>query len=140
MGKLCTMTSMKRHTKGFTLIELLLACAILAYALSVILSTFIMTVELNEMSRNLITATTHLEAVLEEIRGTTFENVETAIGTGTWNWDTTEITNNGLAPLNSESIVTTSSGSNPLTVTVSVTWEDNRGRSRSKSLQTMISG
>jgi type II secretory pathway pseudopilin PulG len=140
MGKLCKINTMKRKTKAFTLVELLLVAAILSYALSAILATFTNTLAFNEMSRNLTTATTHAEHILENVRNTTFSNVSTNISSGTWNWNATTITSNGLTALNSESISTSSSGTNPLTVTVTVSWNDLQGRSRSKALQTIISG
>lgn len=141
MGKLCTMNVMNRTQKAFTLVELLVVVAILAYSLSAILATFSNTVALNEMSRNLTTATTHAEYILENIRSTSvFSNIATNISSGTWNWSASTVSTNGLNALNNESITTTSSGSNPLTVTVTVSWNDLQGRSRSKSLQTMISG
>ncbi len=130
----------KRKDSGFTLVEILLVAAILFYAISVILATFVGSVGLNEASRNLMTATSHAEYVMESVKNTAFANIATSITSGTWNWNTATVTSNGLTALNSESITTASSGTNPLTVTVTVSWNDTHGRSRTKALQTLMSG
>ncbi|MBI3602398.1 MAG: hypothetical protein HY209_05850 [Candidatus Omnitrophica bacterium] len=133
------MTS-KRQGSGFSLLEILLVAAILSYSLSVILTTFITSVGLDEASRNLTTATSHAQYVMESVKNTAFANIATSITSGTWNWITATVTSNGLAALNSESIATTYSGTNPLTVTVTVSWNDTHARSRTKVLQTLMSG
>ena len=127
-----------RSKSGFTLVELLLAAAILAYALSAILASFINTVALNETSRNLSTATTHAEYVLEEIRNTTFASIATNINAGNWNWNTATISGNGLTALNNESIAVTVSGTTLLDVIVTVTWRDLKSRVRTQNLRTLI--
>ncbi len=132
--------SKKLSSQGFSLPELLLVAAILGYALSVVLLTFINCTALNEASRNLITSTAHAEFVLESIKNNAFSSLTTNIGNGTWTWNTATVTSNGLPALNSESIATTSTGSNPVDITVTVNWNDLGGRSRSKSLRTLISG
>lgn len=129
-----------KSSQGFTLPELLLTAAILGYALSIMLMLFINTTALNQASRNLTTATIHAEYIMENLKNTAFAQIATNINNGTWNWNTAAITSNGLTALNTENITTTYSGTNPLTVTVAVTWADNGGRSRSKSLSTLISG
>ncbi len=136
------MTTMtyKQKCSGFSLPETLLVAAILSYAISVILTTFISSVGLNEASRNLTTATSHAQYVMESVKNTAFANMATSITSGTWNWNTAAVTSNGLAALNSESIATTYSGTNPLTVTVTVSWQDTHARSRTKALQTLMSG
>jgi len=130
----------KLSSRGFTLPELLLVAAILGYALSMILLTFINGAALNEDSRNLITATSHAEYVLENIKNTTFSNIATNITAGTWDWNTSAVTSNGLTALNTESITTISSGANPLDITVTVAWKNTGGRSRTKVLRTLASG
>lgn len=130
----------KKSSQGFTLPELLLTAAILAYALSMMLMLFINTTALNQTSRNLTTATIHAEYIMESLKNTAFAQIATNITSGLWTWNTAAVTSNGLTALNTENIATTYSGTNPLTVTVAVTWQDNRGRSRSKSLSTLISG
>lgn len=130
----------RARTQGFSLPELLLVAAILSYSLSVILTTFSGSVALNEASRNMATANSHAEYMLETIRNTTFANIAANIGNGTWNWDTATITANGLIALKSESIAVTSAGTNPLDVTVTVSWSDLNARSRTRALSTTISG
>jgi len=134
------MTIKKLSSHGFTLPELLLTAAILAYALSIMLMLFINTTALNQASRNLTTATIHAEYVMESVKNTAFALIATNISSGTWTWNTAGVTSQGLTALNGESITTTSSGTNPLTVAVTVAWQDMQGRSRSKSLSTLISG
>lgn len=125
---------------AFTLAELLMVTAILAYSLSVVLLTFINSSALLEASRNMVTATAHAEYVLESVKNTAFSNIPTNISNGIWTWNTAAVNTNGLTALNSESITTSYSGANPLDITVTVAWQDTRGRSRSKSLRTLISG
>ena len=130
----------KLSFNGFTLPELLLVAALLGYSLSVTLLTLINSSALNEISRNLITATAHAEFVLESIKNISFATTVSSISSGTWTWNTAAVTSNGLTALNTESIATTSSGNNPIDVTVTVTWNDKGGRSRTKVLRTLISG
>ncbi len=125
---------------GFTLPELLLSAAILAYCLSLILTTFNHSIALNDASRNLTTAVSHAEFVLEDMRGTSFGSIATDISDGHWNWNAATVTSKGLTALNSESISASSSGSNPVDITVTVNWHDLRGRIRSRVLKTSISG
>lgn len=120
--------------------EMLLTAIILGYALSVVLAGYVNNVALDEASRNLSSAVSHAEFVLEDIRNTSFSSVAGNITSGNWNWDTSTVTAKGLTALNSESIAATSSGTNPLDITVTVSWNDLRGRSRSRVLKTTISG
>jgi Tfp pilus assembly protein PilV len=128
------------HKAAFSLPELLLTAFIMAYSLSMILMTYTTTLVLNDASRNLTTATSHAQFVLETIRATSFSNIGTNVTAGTWNWNTASVTSQGLTALKSESIATTATGANPLTITVTVNWMDLRGRSRSKALKTIITG
>ena len=125
--------------QGFTLPEVLLTAAILAYALSAILASFMNSVLLNESSRHVTIATSHAQFVMEDVRNTAFGSIPTNISTGYWNWNTATIGTNGLTAMNSESISVTSSGTTLLDVTVTVSWKDTKGRSRSKALRTLIS-
>lgn len=120
--------------------EMLLTAAILGYALSVILAGYANNVALDEASRNLSSAVSHAEFVLEDIRNTSFGSVAGNITGGNWDWNTSTVTAKGLTALNSESITAISSGTNPLDITVTVTWNDLHGRSRSRVLKTTISG
>ncbi len=130
----------KNKESGFTMPEMLLTAAILGYALSAVLAAYIGNMALNEASRNLSSAVSHAEFVLEDIRNTSFSSVAGNITSGNWNWNTSTVTTKGLTALNSEAIATTSSGTNPLDITVTVTWNDAHGRSRSRALKTTISG
>lgn len=131
---------LRKSKCGFSLAELLLTAAILGYALSVMLVLFLNNGRLEEECRNLTVAVSHAEFVMEGIKNVAFSNVTSQIGAGTWTWNTASVTSNGLSALKNESISSSSSGNNPVTVTVTVSWNDSSGRSRSKSLQTMISG
>ncbi len=113
--------------------------AILGYSLSAVLATFIGSVTLNAMSRDLSIATSHAQYILEDIRNTTFANVATNVTAGNWTWNTAAVTSNGLTAMKSESISTTSSGTTLLDVTVTITWVDTPGRTRTKTLRTLIS-
>lgn len=126
---------------GFTLAELLIATLILSFALAQILILFMNCMASNEAARNLSTAVTHAEYVLEDIRNTSFSSVSTGIANGTFNYaDASAVTAAGLQALKSETITAQSSGSNPLNVTVTVSWQDHGGRTRTKSLQTLVGG
>ena len=130
----------KHSSKGFSLPELLIVAAILGYSLSVVLLTFINGNALNESSRNLITSIAHAEYVMEDIKNTAFSSLATNLANGDWTWNNAAVASHGLTPMNSESITTTYTGSNPLDITVTVNWNDTRGRSRAKTLRTLISG
>lgn len=126
---------------GFTLAELLIATLILSFALTQILILFMNCMNSNEASRNLSTAVTHAEYVLEDIRNTNFSSIATNISNGTFNYaNAAAVTAAGLQALKSETITAQYSGSNPLNVTVTVSWQDHGGRTRTKSLQTLVGG
>jgi len=141
---------MKPKNKGFTLAELLLATSILAISLTAILLVYINCVLLNDSNRNLTIALTHAQFALEEIKNTSFSNIDNYNGF-TWLdngsdpgfiYDTLNARSTGLTALNNEQIdftVTNEGGdANFLNVTAAVSWEDRNGRDRSTSLQTLI--
>lgn len=67
--------------KGFTLIELLLTFAILAFCICSILLTYINMFILADLSRDLTLATNSVQAKMEEIKKTAFDNLLTFNGT-----------------------------------------------------------
>lgn len=137
----CSRKSKIDLAPGFTLAELLIATLILSFALTQILILFMNCMASNEASRNLSAAVTHAEYVLEDVRDTTFSSIAASITNGTFNYaDAAAVTAEGLKALKNETITASSSGTNPLNVTVTVSWQDHGGRVRTKSLQTIIGG
>jgi hypothetical protein len=130
-----------RVKRGLTLSELLLAAAILAFVLTGLLALFINCIFINEANRNLSSATGHAQFVMEEIKNTDFNSIESKINNGDWDWtDSQTIESKGLAPLNNESIDTQEVGGDTelLDVRVTVNWQDRRRRNRSLTLETLI--
>jgi prepilin-type N-terminal cleavage/methylation domain-containing protein len=128
-----------KQKKGFTLPELLMAAAILSYSLVMVLASFIGSVALNEANRNLSIATSHAQFAMESIRNTSFASVATSITAGNFTWNTAGVANQGLTALKGESLTTTYTGSTLLDITVTVSWSDANGRTRSKILETLVS-
>jgi hypothetical protein len=138
----------KGRLKGLTLAELLLATAILAFALSGLLILFINCTFLNEGNRNLTVAMAHAEYIMEEIRSRESAGiagdlaaVEASINNGDWDLGAAAIEANpyNLTALHNELINTNvTQGGDPLGVSLSVSWDDRRGRSRSVSLTTLM--
>ncbi|MCG8430607.1 MAG: hypothetical protein MJA29_05510 [Candidatus Omnitrophica bacterium] len=123
---------------GFTIAELLLAAGLLTVALTSILALYSKILIMNESSREQFTALSHAEYVLAEIRDTDFKYVDAMVDGGSWDWSETYIQSNGLTPLTNESIDTSSTGTDVLDVSTSVTWTDRQGSSRSMTVQTKI--
>lgn len=125
--------------RGYTLAELLLAAAILAFVLTGLLSLFINCILLNVTSHDLSLATSHAQYILEGIKHTlSFADIQVDINNGAWDWGVSDITDANLTPLSAETINTDVSGSNPLDVTVTVTWNEFSGATRSTQLRTLI--
>lgn len=141
---------LKRSIAGFTLLELLLALGILAVVLTGLLAFFVNLLFLNEGNRNLTTAITHAQFIMEEIREaatTDFLNLENRINppTSEWNLSTdAEFSARNLTRLNSETIVTSFVANppppprNPLEVVVTVFWRDRGLRDRQLELRTLF--
>ena len=147
--------TIKLHLQqGLSLVELLISALIMGFVTSAILISYINNVRLNESSRNLTKATVHAEHVLESIRNAAingFNNLSSNINYNNFwncgsnnnvNWSCTSSPNYStfqvLLPSNGESITTTASGTNPLTIQVQVNWSDVQQRARTISLQTLI--
>ena len=131
---------MKNTTKAFTLSELMIAVGILAFVFGALLLVFISCIILNESSRNFTVATSHAEYVLEQIKDradTGFSALAGQINAGSWNWSGAPVSSN-LVFLANETIGTSVSGTNPLTVGVTVRWNDRGGRNRNTTVQTLI--
>ncbi|MBI5144590.1 MAG: prepilin-type N-terminal cleavage/methylation domain-containing protein [Candidatus Omnitrophica bacterium] len=133
---------MVRNKKsGVSLIELLFAITILVFVLTGLLVLFINCLFLNASCRNLATALSHAQYIVEEIRGTTFSEIESKINHNDWDLDTDELS--GIAynfsTLPNENINTeTFQSGNPLGVSVGVTWKDRNQRNRNTELRTLI--
>ena len=124
---------------GFTLAEVILAAAILVFALAGLLALFISCMLLNESSRNRATAIAQAQYVMEEIKNTNFDVIETNINAGNWNWDEAEIENESLPVLKSEFITTTVPASgDPAEVLVEVEWQDRLGGAQTISLTSIF--
>ena len=133
------LASNRMSLTGFTLAEVILAAAILVFALAGLLFLFISCMLLNESSRNRSIAITHAQFVLEEIKNTNFDVIETNINAGNWNWDEAEIENENLPVLKSEAIETTVSASgDPAGVLVTVSWQDRLGAYRNITLNSLF--
>ena len=126
---------------GFTLAEVILAAAILAFALTGLLALFISCMLLNESSRNRSLATAHAQFVLEEIKNTNFDLIETDINAGSWYWNEAEIEGKNLPVLKSELIKTTVTvpiSGDPVEVLVKVEWQDRLGGAQTISLTSIF--
>lgn len=135
------MNIVNSKTKGLTLAELLLAAAILAFVLCGILILFVQCSFLNETNRNLVIATSHIQYIMEEVRNTSFSQIEAKIDNGDWDLGMGDIESEpyNLTPLNNESIDTevTQSG-DPLGISMTLGWNDRRQRARSLTLNTLL--
>lgn len=72
---------MKKIKSGFTLSELLLAAAILVFVLAGLLALFANCLILNETNRNFTLAYSAIQAKMEEIKDTSFDNLDAYNGT-----------------------------------------------------------
>lgn len=124
--------------KAFSLVELLITACILGLALSGLLVLFSNVMVLNQTTQHQFNGLNHAEFVMEDIKHTDFANIASQITAGNWNWNATAITAHGLSPLVNEQIVTTVSGTDLLTVIVTVSWMDQGNKLRSLSLTTKM--
>ena len=126
--------------KGFVLIELLLAMGFLVFTLASILAVFASCLILNEYNRELTRAVSHAQYVMEGIKDQDFSNLESNVDAGVWDWTDSDITNQGLTALTSETIDTNEIGSDSslLDMVVTINWVSRGNRSRSIILETLI--
>lgn len=124
-----------QENRAFVLSEVLLAAAILGLALSGLLALFLACGLLNESNRNRNVAMSHAQYVMEAIKNTDFDDIEDSINAGNWDWNEGEIENAGLAKIRGEVIDVGVSGSDPLEVNATVTWNDRVVVGRSISLE-----
>ena len=134
------MSKISNNNSAFTLPEMLLTAFILSYALSMVLASYVNCMSLNQSSRSLVSAVSHIEFVMEDMRNSAFASIAANISSGNWNWNGATVTSRGLTALNNESITTTYTGTNPLDITVTVSWNEIKGGSHSRTLRTTISG
>ncbi|MDD4909496.1 MAG: type II secretion system protein [Candidatus Omnitrophica bacterium] len=123
-----------KNNKAFTLAELILAAAITAFAFSAILLGILTYSLIGKKARQITIATGHAEYVLEEIKDSTIS----AIQSTDWaQWARDE----GLDDLDRgddlEAITVSTSGTNPLLVQVTVSWDED-GASRSIDFYTKV--
>ncbi|MBF0330351.1 MAG: prepilin-type N-terminal cleavage/methylation domain-containing protein [Candidatus Omnitrophica bacterium] len=132
-----------RYNRGLTLVELLISAAILGFCVSPLLSASIGSVSMNDAASNRLRAASHLDFVMESIKNVAFAAIPVNMGGAAWNawtFDTAGVTATGLVALKNETITTNLTGTNPIDVTVTVTWSDANSRSRSLIIRTLITG
>ncbi|MCQ9206180.1 MAG: hypothetical protein NG737_07720 [Omnitrophica bacterium] len=132
--------------KGVTLVEILVAVVIFVTTIIAILMSFINCVFLNQLNREHVRATTHAQYVLEEINeaNTNVAVIGGLILGGGWDWNTANIVAiPELSALDSENIATDATwdvAGELLNVTVTVNWDDLRGRPSNVVLRSLFAG
>jgi prepilin-type N-terminal cleavage/methylation domain-containing protein len=119
--------------RGFTLVELLIGATILVIGVVAMLGAVVSQVTLNEQARNLSWALNDANRVMERLRqqntGSGCATPSAAAPTGFASWNVWLAAANGGGgksiqpdPATNELIVLTTSGTDPLTMTVAVCW------------------
>ena len=116
-------------TDGFTLVEIMIAVAVLSVGMIGVMDVFYSVQVLNEHSRHMTWAASDANRVLERMReennGCLAPSADPADGAATWDAWLTD-TGGGKSiqpdPATNELVTVTSSGTDPLTVTVMVCW------------------
>jgi len=128
-------------SKGFALPELLISVVItLCFAILGLTLFYVNGQLINEANRNLSVAVSHAQFAMEDIKNSNFATLKTDIANGNWNWNSTVINAAGLTALKNETIHTSSTGTNPLDITVTVSWQDRTLQNRTFVLETLIGG
>lgn len=129
------------NQRGFTLSELMLAAMIIAFCLTGILAFFMNSTLLNQSNRDTISASSHCQYILEDIRNTPFSQVSAKVGNGDWNLTAAELAASpyNFTVLPNETVVTSvfQSG-NPLGVSVNVTYKLQGRMDRAYELRTLF--
>lgn len=123
--------------RGFALYELMLSAVILAFTLSALLALYMRCLFMDESNRNLTTAISHSQYVMEEFKSKSFASINSEV------WDSAAISAKGMSPMNNETINITVNkpaiGSEPLTIIVMVNWRDRGALNRNIALESLIS-
>jgi len=138
ISKQLNLLTKRSSSQGLSLAELLMASAILAFALCGLIALFVNCSGLNESNRNLSIAVSHVQYIMETIKYTPFADIQTNIDDGAWNLTMAQISASGLIALRNEAITTTATGTRPLQVTATATWQDRTGRERTFSATTLF--
>lgn len=114
--------------KGFTLAELLLAAAILLFGISASLAAFVNCLLLNETNNNRVSAANDAQYVLEQIKGTDYDDIDSYAAPAFTNLRNETVSVSGL---------TTEIESGLKQIAVTISWTE-RGKNRSFTLSTHI--
>lgn len=132
----------KSTYKGLTLSELMVATMISLFAFTVLLALFINCIFLNEANRNLTTALTHAQYILEDIKSqATFSQTKDRLNSGYWNLTSSQLNSTpyNFPVLPNESVATNViNATDPLVFSIRVNWKDRGLRARSTELRTLI--
>ena len=114
-----------RSNKGVTLTELMSTTLITSMTIFSLIGVFVNMNILNEYNREHTLAVVHAQHMMEEIKYSHFTGLETAINSGMFNLNSTQLSTApyNFTPLPSESINTNIiSAGNPLRIQVQVAW------------------
>lgn len=129
------------NSRGVTLAEAVLAAAVMVFVMSGILGFFIHCSLLNEGNCNSSVAMDHAQYIMEEIRDTTFSQIQSNINNGIWDLNATVLANApyNLVVLNNEFIDTeVFQAGDPLGFSVTVIWNDRKQRARNIAFRTLL--
>jgi type IV pilus assembly protein PilV len=120
-----------RTNKGFTLLEVLVTLTILSIGLLGVAGLTTGVLRGNFYAKNVTTATVIAQTQIEDIQRTGYTNANTKAGT-------VEVTMGGARFSRNTVITNGSPAANMKTVSVTVTWNEGTGGSRSVNLQTLL--